>query len=161
MNSAIERLLSLRVQDVMSKHVLTLGVHQNMCEAAAKLTEKGVSGAPVVDESQRCVGVLSTTDFVMMHLMSSFAEPLAGREHTLQAGDDGTFHVEDVCEEAVSRHMSSGVQSIAGDATLMQAARIMYTEHVHRLPVLDSAGHVLGVLSSLDIVAALIHAIEE
>ena len=65
MNSAIERLLSLRVCDVMSSTVVEVSVNASLAEAAALLVDNNVSGAPVVDESGRCVGVLSSTDFVV------------------------------------------------------------------------------------------------
>ena len=61
----------------------------------------------------------------------------------------------------VASRMSRSVQSIAADATVIEAARAMCAEHVHHLPVLDEDRCVLGLVSSLDIVAAMVHAVEE
>jgi CBS-domain-containing membrane protein len=63
--------------------------------------------------------------------------------------------------EDVRTYMSPSVRSIDADATLIDAARAMCGKHVHRLPVLDARGKVVGLISSLDLVAAVVHAIEE
>jgi CBS domain-containing protein len=57
--------------------------------------------------------------------------------------------------------MSPSVWSIDADATLIDAARLMCGKHIHRLPVLNREGKVVGVISSLDLVAAMVHAVEE
>jgi CBS-domain-containing membrane protein len=139
MNSAIERLLTLRVSDVMNRRVVHLSSQATLAEAARTFRDKSISGAPVVDPQQHCVGVLSATDFVKRHV------GVATREG----------------EELVSHYMSTTVQGIAPERSLLDAARLMCDEHIHRLPVLDPKGHLLGMLTSLDVVAALVHAVEE
>ncbi|MFM2096303.1 MAG: hypothetical protein RIS70_3427, partial [Planctomycetota bacterium] len=54
-----------------------------------------------------------------------------------------------------------GVQSIAESAPLSHAAKIMCLQHVHRLPVVDASGKPVGIISSMDLVAALSNAAEE
>jgi CBS domain-containing protein len=141
MNSAIERLLSLRVTDAMRRQVTTMPVELSMTEAAKGLLYNKVSGVPVVDGRDHCVGVLSAVDFVRREVESQTAE-----QNT---------------SDKVRTYMSSSVHSIDSDATLIDAARAMCRHHVHRLPALDHAGHVVGLISSLDLVAAVVHAIEE
>jgi CBS-domain-containing membrane protein len=144
MNSAIERLLSLRVADIMRRNVMTVSVDATMTEAAQCFLRREVSGAPVVDQREQCVGVLSAVDFVRREVQSC-----CGRA----ASRNG--------EDCVRSYMSPSVQSIDNDATLIDAARAMCGNHIHRLPVLDRDGSVVGVISSLDLVAAVVHAIEE
>jgi len=50
MNSAIERLLSLRVADAMSKDVVRLSPRESMADAAETLVDHHITGAPVVDK---------------------------------------------------------------------------------------------------------------
>ena len=141
MNSAIERLLSLRVADAMRRQVTTMPADLTMTEAAKGLLYNKVSGVPVVDGRDHCVGVLSAVDFVRREVESPAAERNEG--------------------DKVLTYMSSTVHSIESDATLIDAARGMCRHHVHRLPVLDRAGQVVGLISSLDLVASMVHAIEE
>jgi CBS domain-containing protein len=44
---------------------------------------------------------------------------------------------------------------------LSHAAKIMCLQHVHRLPVVDASGKPVGIISSMDLVAALSNAAEE
>ena len=46
MNSAIERLLHLRVADVIRHEVMTLSPHDTMSDAADRFLELGISGDP-------------------------------------------------------------------------------------------------------------------
>jgi CBS-domain-containing membrane protein len=140
MNSAIERLLSLRVADVMRRDVSTVTTDLAMPEAAKGLLRSKISGVPVVDVREHCVGVLSAVDFVRREVES----PPADRD-----GDK------------VRTFMSSSVYSVESDVTLINAARAMCRHHVHRLPVLDRTGQVVGLISSLDLVAAMVHVVEE
>ena len=55
--------------------------------------------------------------------------------------------------------MSPVVQYISQDATLIQAARMMCTEHIHRLVVLAEDQRTVGFMTSLDLAAAMVAAI--
>jgi CBS domain-containing protein len=44
------------------------------------------------------------------------------------------------------------VFAIADDTTIAAAAALMAGEGIHRLPVLDGTGAVVGILSTLDVV---------
>jgi len=57
----------------------------------------------------------------------------------------------------VEEVMTAPVHTAGPDESLLSAARTMRSHHVSGLPVVDPTGHVLGVLSEKDIVAALDH----
>ena len=61
MNSAIERLVGLRVADLMNRGVVSISVDANMAEAAEILLKNKITGAPVIEESElrgaRAVGI--------------------------------------------------------------------------------------------------------
>lgn len=141
MNSAIERLTALRVRDVMTADPFCVPSVQSMDAAAEEFDRKNISGAPVVDQSGRCVGVLSATDFVRRQTGGS-------RNGAPEA-------------ESVAAHQSPCVISTTVDETMLNAARIMCTNHVHRVIVLNASDVPVGVVTSLDVAAALINAIEE
>jgi CBS-domain-containing membrane protein len=64
MVTTAEPLLALTVEDVMSREVVTIPRRMSMRDAAGLLRRSQISGAPVVDEQGRCVGVLSAVDFL-------------------------------------------------------------------------------------------------
>lgn len=163
MNSAIERLLKLRVADVMTPEVVSLSSHQTMSQAAALLTNRRISGAPVVDEQGRCVGVLSAADFARRAEVTRDVQPaFCGQKHRLaQEASDEAFRIDEVLDDLVACHMSATVQSVHADESLIDAGRLMCAHHIHRLIVLDASRRPVGILTSLDLTAAVIKAIEE
>ena len=158
----IDRLLSLKVGDVMSQAVVHVESHQTMDSAAGVLMKHQISGMPVVDEQQRCVGVISATDFVRR----SYGDRSAGEsktlaKHALQHGGDDAFEIVETAGDLVSDHMAPAVQSVRSDEPLLTAVHMMCAQHIHRVPVLDARGHLAGILTSLDVVAAVANVIEE
>jgi CBS domain-containing protein len=92
------------------------------------MLEHGFSAVPVVDGDGRPHGIVSKTD-LLGHLR-------AARVHDATAADI----------------MMPVVFTIDHRAPLGDAAALMGGEGVHRLPVIDSAGAVVGILSTLDLV---------
>lgn len=160
MNSTFEGLKSLSVEDVMTRNVVTVMANNTMSEAADVFFEHEITGAPVIDESGRCVGVLSATDFV-----HSKAEELDGRRrvgHFLcSSHPSGVYNIDEVRHDLVRSHMSTAVQTMDQKAPLLKAAKCMCKEHVHRLIVVDQSSTPVGILTSLDVVAAIVNAVDK
>jgi CBS domain-containing protein len=143
MDSAVDRLLTLKVKDVMTRQVVCVESDQYLADAAQLLVEKGISGAPVIDAQGLCVGILSALDYVR-------------REHVLPVNSG-----EEATRRRVREQMSTSVRAVKAEQTLLAAARIMCDKHVHRLPVLDEQGRPAGLITSMDVVAALVNVIDE
>ena len=164
MECAIDRLLALRVADVMTKHVVHISAWQTMTEVARIFGTDDVSAAPVVDDVGRCIGILSATDFLKRERKCSENERpvFAMQNHALVSKEPGKpFDIEATPREIVRTHMTPEVHSVEAGISLIVAARVMADQHVHRLPVIDDSGHPVGILSTMDIVASLINAIDE
>jgi CBS-domain-containing membrane protein len=154
----MERLLSLRVADLMARELLEVSAHDTMQQAATAFAEREVSGAPVVDETGRCVGVLTSGDFSRRESLRSQSND---EQHQLVGGANEPLHIESIDGDLVARFMSAAVQTVAADASLVQAAKIMDAQHIHRLVVIDAKGFPVGMLSSMDVVAAVVNAVDE
>jgi CBS domain-containing protein len=150
MNSAIDRLGTLSVSEVMAKAVVSVPQRQPMGEVAALFLAHQISSAPVVDEQGACVGILTATDFLK-------------RDAALSEGNGAPHAVRSawVPEDTAETYKSGSVQSISAAAPLLTAAKIMCIQHVHRLPVVDLLGKPVGIISTMDVVAALLNAIDE
>ena len=152
MQVTIDRLLALRVSDVMTRPVVQVSEADSMAHAAAVMLKNKVSGTPVTDSTERCVGMLSAIDFMR-------------RQHA--ETKQGTT-VQDPNDVAAGAQQRSGtaahdapVQSIDPDCSLAKATQKMCRSHVHRLPVIGADGRIVGIISALDIVAAVMNAVEE
>ena len=164
MKEVLERLRTLRVRDVMSAGPVSVDQSESLGAAAAVMIDRPVSGLPVVDESGRCVGMLTAFDFVRRYSAERNEERAAldgGDVRLTRGSEEEPLELESAGVETVAGNMSSGVQTIARDATLLEAAREMCAAHIHRLPVVDVHGNVEGIITSLDIVAAVVNAADE
>ena len=54
----------MRAMDVMTKLVLTVDANATVREVAAFLSERGISGVPVVDAANRVIGIVSEGDLL-------------------------------------------------------------------------------------------------
>jgi len=160
----LERLRQLNVADVMQRQVVSVSPYQTMVEAAAVLSGRYISGAPVVDEWGHCVGVLTAQDYVRR--IAATAErspphhtPFGSRTDLLE--ERLGLPMAERERDCVAHYMSTAVQPISQTASLLRATQMMCAMHVHRLPVLDEEGAPVGIVTSLDIVAALVNAAQE
>lgn len=122
----------LKVSDLMTRSVATLSPDETLAQAADTLASLGVSGAPVCDEHARVVGVFSKSDLVG-RLVDGQLDP------TSRVGD----------------HMSSVTVSLRAEEPVAAAVRVMAERMIHRVVVLDEGGHLVGIVSPLDVLRAV------
>ncbi len=151
----LERMLG-RVGDAMTATVVFVTPDMELGTAARLLEKAGVSGAPVLEE-ERVVGVVTLQDvFTRMPVPDSNAQtsgPFHRWERTLNELSlrTATF-VRDVC----SHH----ALTVSATAPLAEAASLMATARVNRLPVVDADGRLCGVIARDDVVRAVARAYE-
>lgn len=161
MKHPLETLSRFRVRDVMRNEVVTVRDQDTMLHAAAVLHSYGITGAPVVDSEGRCVGVLSSSDFVNKELTTASISDAGGSAGGSMYMIKSDTPPEDIASHLVEAYMDPLVHTVMPDETMLKAARLLCEERIHRLIVVDNANRPAGILSSLDIVACMVVAIEE
>jgi CBS domain-containing protein len=121
------------VADLMTIDPVVIAADAPIEEAERLMRTYRVSGLPVVDSHGGLVGVISQTDFI--HLDSPDVRSLIRHEGS------GVRVGEVMSRPAVTVPMTSG---------LVEAARLMVTERIHRLVVVDEEQRPRGVLSAID-----------
>ena len=115
------------VKDVMIKDLVTLDVSTSVKDAA-KLMDKNNIGCVIVTKNQLPIGILTERDFV---------KRIAAEGKPLYAS------IEDV--------MSSPIIEVPPDETIWEAAQIMKTSNIHKLPV-KKDGQIIGIVTATDLV---------
>jgi CBS domain-containing protein len=154
MITAMERLRNMRVEQVMATDVISIHEGSTMYEAAKLMHDCGITGAPVVDDYGRCVGVLSASDFVE----SKIEQNCGCVTHVATTYDRSGLTREVLDNECVRAHMSPKIQTIREHRSIVDAGQLMCEEHIHRLLVVDRQNRPVGIVTSLDLVSALVHA---
>ncbi|MCI0379777.1 MAG: CBS domain-containing protein [Gemmataceae bacterium] len=158
MIATLRSLLTRRAYDLMSKSIVLLPKEMSLPGAAHLLAQADVSGAPVVDEKGRCIGVLSNTDFV------HYADKVKTRRKGPCASD--TFQPWDNVRpdipngEQVADYMTKDPVTVPPQTTIRELAQMMIDAHIHRVIVVDKDERPVGIVSSTDILAAVAHANE-
>ncbi len=113
---------------------------------------------PVVDEQRRLQGILSTGDLINADLLpmrrglvrtareldSSTAEAVA---HALEKGQHSTRTAGDI--------MNRRVRTMSPDQSIQEAAQVLIETQVRNLPVVDTHGILLGMVTRADLLSAI------
>lgn len=151
---------AIRARDVMQTDVLTLRPDDTVESAIALLEEYHVTGAPVVDESGRLLGVLSASDIARREHVERgklSVERSGGYSPDDDEGiDEELYERDDYSAEVrgdvrIQDWMSPGIVSVAPSTTLVAVCRAMRDESIHRVFVVEG-GELRGVVSTSDLV---------
>ena len=132
------------VSDVMTTEVVCVSPDVSAHELTAMFITRRLSGAPVVDADGKAIGMVSKTDLIRLDRRKSFdacATDSFDPSYALDLPPDAT--VRDV--------MTPSAFSIAESVSLRRAAAELVDRDLHRAPVLDARGRVVGIVSALDI----------
>lgn len=169
MNILPGRLGTLTARDLMTEKLIVLHESDTIEQAANLFRDLAISGAPVVDGSGAPIGVLSVTDIVPAVAARMSAAPtgavpqsreaewaeiwalLTGRTTSVAAGG----------QERVETWMSRRLVSVREETPLADVARIMCDGHRHRVTVVDTQGKLRGIVTTMDILAALVGVVDE
>ena len=134
------------VRDVMTSDVVTVDEQASFKEIAALITGRRVSALPVLDADGRVLGIVSEADLV---LKEEFPEgPAGGR---LFQGRRQREDRAKAAGETAAELMTSPAVTVGPDATVAEAARLLHRHSIKRMPVVDPAGPLLGIVSRADL----------
>src|SRR5206468_2475387 len=127
-------------------------------EALALLTDKGFSAAPVIDQAGRPVGVLSRTDLLVheREQVEPVKPPETYERDELGRAVPAGFQVERVDEALVRDIMTPAVFSVTPETPARTVVSQLLGLNVHRLFVVDGAGVLVGVISTVDVLRRLL-----
>jgi CBS domain-containing protein len=134
------------VSDVMTGDVVTVAADTGYKQIADLLVERAVSAVPVVDDQRRVLGVVSEAD-----LLAKLQYPDRLPRHPLMTRRTNRAQRK-AAGDTAAELMSAPAVTIRATATVEQSARLMDAARVKRLPVLDAAERLVGIVSRRDLV---------
>ena len=145
-----------RVKDVMTTSVVTVDRLTPYSEIVRLLTERRISGVPVLTMGRHVGGVVSEADLLA-------AEDEDARRSRMQAQIRGRMPWRRTRHAglAAGSVMTAPAVTINPDATIPRAARVMDTHHIRRLPVVDQDGKLLGIVSRRDLLSVFLRPDDE
>ncbi len=139
----------LRVVDVMSHDVVRVRPETPLKDLVELLIGRDYRAGPVVDEAERVVGMITNGDLVergglamRLELLATASRAAIQRELAGLAANGRT----------AAQVMTREVVTVAPDMSVLEAAHLMAQRRLKRLPVVDTSGHLLGVVSRVDLI---------
>lgn len=123
---------SVSVRDYMAASLVTFTAETDVLHAIHLLIEKGISGAPVVDNLGNIVGILSEKDCLKVALEASYHGQYGGR---------------------VADYMSPHVITVDADSSILEVAKMFLDAPYKRYPVV-SDNRLVGQISRRDVLKA-------
>jgi CBS domain-containing protein len=138
---------------IMSRHVVTVGVDASVTDAIAIMLGHHISGLPVVDPAGRLVGIVSEGDFIRRAEIGT--ERKRGRWLTLLAGTDRVaLDFAQSHGRRVGEIMTANPVTINQDTPLADIVEIMEAHNVKRLPVM-TGDRLVGMVTHTDFLPAV------
>jgi CBS domain-containing protein len=130
----------------MTPEVVTVGEQASFKEIAATMAERRVSALPVLDEGGRVAGIVSEADLLLKEELRE--GPAGGR---LFQGHRQRVQRAKAAGATAAELMTAPAVTVGPDATVTEAARLLHRHGIKRLPVVDPAGPLLGIVSRADL----------
>jgi CBS domain-containing protein len=145
--------------DVMSKDVICVGEDMELRELTRLFLDRGITGAPVLDEDGALTGVISQHDLLYYSLTrgdelvldSDFYQSVRVEGRRLPQG----FQVEDANSGRVRDVMTPVVHAVSASTPVVRVAELMTRKHIHRV-IVTRGRAVAGIISAVDLLKALL-----
>jgi len=134
------------VSEVMTVGVVSAHEQAGFKVIVASLVRNRISAVPVIDDDRKVIGVVSESDL----LARVVAEP----DHTSVIGHlrhGRRERLERIHGETASSLMTTPAVTTTPDCTIADAARLAAKARVRRLPVVDTDGVLLGIVTRADL----------
>lgn len=112
---------------VMTRDVISVLPESPVLDVVRLMTDREVSGIPVVDREKRLVGIVTEKDVIRLLVE------------------------EDVNKHSVQDYMTHKVMSFKEDSNILDICRFFIKSHVRRVPILDADNRLVGLISRRDV----------
>ncbi len=154
-----------RLSDLMTRTVRSVKADEPLLDVQWLFVEQGFHGAPVVDDGDRLIGVISTSD--LLRAATAELEPVPDTEAYLRdlvefaavfSDPKNRPELSDLQErlahQTVADFMTRDVVSVPEETPVAEVARLLREHQIHRVWVVNE-GRVSGVVSTFDLLPVI------
>ena len=143
----------MQAKDVMTTKVISVPVHETVLKAAQLMLENKISGLPVVDETEKLVGVVTEGDFLRRSEIGTQRQRPKWLEFLVEPGRLAAEYAR-ACGNKVHEVMTPNPFAVGEDDSLETIVELMERHRIKRLPVLRD-GRMVGIVSRADVMHAM------
>ena len=123
-----------KIKDYMATNLVRLAPQLNVYDSIYLLLKHRISGAPVIDDHEKLIGVLSEKDCLRIMANGSFYDMPAGE---------------------VKDYMSTKCFTLQEDDDIFRAADLFLHHNFRRIPIINEENEVVGQISRRDVLRAI------
>jgi len=145
----------LKAKDIMTEEVITVKPETTIEELARLLMKRQISGAPVVDDKGKIVGIVTENDLIsknsrlhiptILRLFDAYI-PLGTSKMESDIRKMAASTVEDICTKEII--------TVDEEASVEYIATIMTEKRIHILPVVRE-GKLVGIIGKKDLIKGI------
>jgi len=144
------RLEQQSVRSIMTAPAIYVREDASLQEVIARALREGVRAMPVLNAASRVVGIITDNDLERGGLKTNL------RRLQQMATSERAVWLEQAAQAPVRQVMSRPVITVPYQATVATALTLMRNHNLKRLPVVDQAGHLAGLLTRSDLLRELV-----
>ena len=143
----------LTAKELMTSQVITVKPETPVRELAKILSENNISGAPVVDDQGKVMGVVTESDLIYQNKKVHIPTVVAILDAFiyLENPDKTEKELKKMAGSKVEDIFAREVISVQQDTPLDEVATLMAEKKVHTLPVMDG-DKLVGVIGKSDVI---------
>lgn len=145
----------MKARDIMTTDVVTFAPDTSIPEIAHVFRERGISGAPVLEDGE-IIGIVTEIDLIARHARphSPYYLPLLDARIPLGGQREYREIIRRVLGLTARDIMTVGVKSVTPDTDLEDVATLMVEKRANPVPVLED-GRLVGIIGHTDLIRHL------
>ena len=148
-----------KVSDIMDSDPVAVSPDDDVKHVRQVLREHDLPGVPVVDDDRQVIGIITESDLVISDEETDFHLPhyvnIMGGVVFLESMKHFEKRAQKAFAAKASDLMTADPLTIGLDEDAHEAGRLISSKHHNRLPVVDGDGRLAGVVTRVDVLAAL------
>ncbi|HWR89178.1 MAG TPA: CBS domain-containing protein [Dissulfurispiraceae bacterium] len=146
----------LKARDIMTTDVITVRADTTVTDLARILTEHRISGAPVVNDEGRMIGIVTENGLIRRNRRFHIPTVLRILDAFIPLETEGMVEKEirELTASTVGEICARDVVTVGEDATVEDIATIMAEIKVHLIPVVKGDG-ITGIIGKMDLVRSM------
>ena len=144
----------MKISEIMVKDVRTLLSDMSAQEAIQDLLKQEISGLPVVDACGKVIGMFTEKD-ILRTILPSYVSQVGSFVYE-NGPKTIKCRVAKLAEYKVADLMRRDVIKVLEETPVCEVARIMLTQNVRRVPVVDKNDRLVGIVSRSDVVGNIL-----
>lgn len=147
------------VAEIMDRQPATVSPEDSIQDVIEALQQNDLPGLPVVDEYRKVLGIVTESDLVITNEDADFHLPhyvnIMGGVVFLESTKHWEERVKKAFAATAADMMTADPVTVGPDEPAEHAGRLISEKKHNRLPVVDDEGRLVGVVTRVDVLAAL------